>query len=361
MSGNPCGSLPGVPETVNATANTTIVCVLVSLVSMKAVRTVDEKSRVLKERDSEQRDLGRTIDRLIVDGNIARDEADTGCMGRGLCPTIGRRVARFLGLSQRPKMVSTKEIEVSVTSSGRSEAVRANGSEISRAVLGLVPSRKKTPQSKLAAASEAMQTRIQSLDSRAADSRVAATASIKAGNKTTALRELKRAKMLEKQAQSTQSAMDALEAQSDMLEQTALQKEVAAALGASAKSLKREKGLISKAEDAVDTAAEVRDMHEDLTQVMSGLGDTVFPDVDEEELLSELQGMVEKEDDVPVAPQNVLAVEENDVELAEQIARDVAVLERKHQEYEKLEKKRQNAMSTAKNPRERQGLLVGSA
>jgi hypothetical protein len=323
---------------------------------MKAVRTVEDKTSALKERQEEQRKLGRVIDRLIADGNVSHDEVASGYMGRGLCSTIGRGVARFLGISQRARAVSTKEVEIASVAVAKDSATRSTGSEISRAVLGLAPSKKKTPQSKLAAASEAMRARVESLESRASEGRAAAAAAMKAGNKASAMRELKRAKMLEKQALSTQGAMDALEAQSDMLEQTALQKEVAAALGATAKSLKKEKGLLSKAEDAVDAAAEMRDMHEDLTQVMAGLGDAVSNDVDEDELLEELQSMVADNDTEPTAP-DVEAVSAHS-ELAEKAAMEQAALEKKHKEYEQLERIRQQLPSAPKGPVERQGLLA---
>lgn len=323
---------------------------------MKAVRTLEEKTSALKERQDEQRKLGRVIDRLIAEGNVSHDEVASGCMGRGLCPTIGRGVARFLGISQRARAVSTKEMEIASVAVAKNGATRSTGSEISRAVLGLAPSKKKTPQSKLAVASEAMRVRVESLEARASEGRTAAAAAMKAGNKASAMRELKRAKMLEKQALSTQGAVDALEAQSDMLEQTALQKEVAAALGETAKSLKKEKGLLSKAEDAVEAAAEMRDMHEDLTQVMAGLGDAVSNDVDEDELLEELQSMVAENDSEPTVPDVAAASAHS--ELAEKAALEQAALEKKHKEYEQLERMRQQLPSAPKGPVERQGLLA---
>lgn len=323
---------------------------------MKAVRTVQNKTSALKERQEEQRKLGRVIDRLIADGNVSHDEVASGCMARGLCPTIGRGVARFLGISQKARAVSTREVEIASVAVAKNSATRPNGSEISRAVLGLAPSKKKTPQSKLAAASEAMRARVESLEFRASEGRTAAAADMKAGNKASAMRELKRAKILEKQALSTQAAMDALEAQSDMLEQTALQKEVAAAMGATAKSLKKEKGLLSKAEDAVDAAAEMRDMHEDLTQVMAGLGDAVSNDVNEDELLEELQSMVQDNDTEPTALD--VAATSAHSELAEKAAMEQAALEKKHKEYEQLERIRQKLPSAPKGEVERQGLLA---
>jgi flagellin-like hook-associated protein FlgL len=89
--------------------------------------------------------------------------------------------------------------------------------------------------------------------------------------------------------------MDALEAQSDMLEQTALQRQVASALGETAKTIKKEKGLLNQAESAVDSASEMRDLHEDISQVMAGLGDTWNTEFDEDALFEELNEMTIRE------------------------------------------------------------------
>jgi hypothetical protein len=149
--------------------------------------------------------------------------------------------------------------------------------------------------------------------------------------------------------------MDALEAQSDMLEQTQLQKEVAAALGATAKSLKKEKGLLSKAEDAVDAAAEMKDMHDDLSQVMAGLGDAVHNDVDEDELLAELEEMVEGDDSEATARDEAAA---KAAVLEAQKAESAAAEEhRKQQEYAELEALRQLPAAPTRAV-EKQGLLA---
>lgn len=322
---------------------------------MRAVRTVDDKQAALKERQDEQRNLGKHIDRLIAEGQISQEAASVGCGGSGLCPMLGRGVARFLGISQRVGAVSTKEIEVVVEQArATTKAKKAEGSEVTRAVFGLAPSKKKTPQSKLAAAAESMKNRVESLEARAAQSRQAAQQMMKAGNKAAAMRELKKSKQLEKQALSTQGAMDALEAQSDMLEQTALQKEVAAAIGATAATLKKEKGLISKAEDAVDAAAEMRDLSDDLSQVMAGLGEATSNDFDDDELMTELEEMMGNDEEVahsePASVPNSESVKE------------AMEAERRQQEYEELENMRQKfpVAPKGKVSVEKQGLLVAS-
>jgi hypothetical protein len=326
---------------------------------MKAVRTVEEKEATLKQRQDEQRSLGKQIDKLIAEGQVNHDAVSMGCGGRGFFPSMCRGISRFLGISHRVGAVSTKEVEVAACApaSARMASKKvASGGDISRAVLGLAASKKKTPQSKLAAAAEAMKARVESLDARAAECRSAAQKQMQAANKAAAMRELKRSKALEKQAVLTQGAMDALEAQSDMLEQTVLQKEVAAALGATAASLKKEKGLLTKAEDAVDAAHEMRDMHEDLTQVMSGLGDVASADFDDDDLMQELEQMVGGDESGESTASAAAAVE------AERLAlqRQQAELDARRMRYEELEAQRQKFPTAPKNPVavEKQGLLA---
>ena len=273
---------------------------------------------------------------------------------------IGRGVARLLGISQRVGAVSTKEIEsVSIDQVSVAEkpvAKKKEVPELTKRVFG-VATKRATPAGKLAAAASSMKSRIESLESRALQSRKSASEQMKLGNKAAAMRELKRCKALEKQAISTQNVMDAIETQSDMLEQTALQKEVADALGATAKSIKKEKGLISKAEDAVDAAAEMRDLHEDLVSVMAGLGDTLTNEFDEDELLSELNDMVNTNDTDDVgsgvsasgSSPNTSQVHQTNQHIEEQAAYD---------QYDKLEIVRQMpAAPKGKLAIERQGLL----
>lgn len=257
--------------------------------TMKAVRTVEEKKEQLRERQNKQKNIGKQIDRMIAAGQQAEAGESIGCGGGDVCSMIGRGLAKLVGITRRSTAVSTKEIEaVSISPS----ETKSKGSEISRAVLGMGPSKKRNPASKLEAAKEAMRKRVDDLEARFAESKNAARAQMQAGNKTAALRELRRGKALEKQAVSTRNVMDAVEAQSDMLEQTALQKQVAAALGETAKTMKKEKELLNKAEDAVDAASEMRDLHEDLAQVMSGLGDSSSMELDDDELLNELNDII---------------------------------------------------------------------
>lgn len=254
---------------------------------MKAVQSVDDKLSELEKRSKDRKLLGQKIDRIILQAEA--EDAD-GCAGRGLCPMLGRGLSRLLGLSsaQRANAVSTTDVELGSTNCSKA---RTAGSDVSRAVFGISASKKKTPASKLAAAGDAMRARVEQLDAKIEESRSVAQELARKGNKAAAMRELKRSKQLEKQAASTRSVMDAIDSQADMLEQTQLQREVAAALGATAKTLKKDKKILTKAEGAVEAANDVRDLHEDISSVMGEL-DTVSRDVDEDELMDELNLMI---------------------------------------------------------------------
>lgn len=297
-----------------------------------SVRTVSDKNDLIKQRAENQKKLGKHIDRVINDGKKFQEAETMGCGGRGLCPSLGRGVARMLGINA-PSTVSTQEIEAVPVGQQR---VRA---DMASRVFG-VATAKKTPALKLEQASSAMRKRVEVLEARSAEHREAAARAMKAGQKATAVRELKKSKMIEKQAVSTQSALDAIEAQSDMLEQTALQREVAAALGATAKSLKKDKNMLSKAEDAVEAASEMRDLHEDLSHAMSGLGDTVSNDYDDDELMAELQGMIE-----PPAEESAPKTTQDAKSASRKAEKEALKHELQRAEYEALERMRQQLPS----------------
>ena len=98
-------------------------------------------------------------------------------------------------------------------------------------------------------------------------------------------------KMVEKQLETAQSTHVALETQVDVLAQSELQKQVASALSASvATTKKKTKGLLGRTETAVEDAAELKDLAEDISSVMGGLQTEAF---DEDELMEELVAMSE--------------------------------------------------------------------
>ena len=111
------------------------------------------------------------------------------------------------------------------------------------------------------------------------------------GKKSEALMALKKAKAIEKQLETAQSTHVALETQVDVLAQSELQKQVASALSASvATTKKKTKGLLGRTETAVEDAAELKDLAEDISSAMGGLSTEVF---DDDELMEELMAMSE--------------------------------------------------------------------
>lgn len=292
---------------------------------MTVVRTVEEKNAELKERKQKQQELCRVIDKMVSDSINAQHGREVGCGGPGLCPMLGRGLARFLGLSKSAGGVPTEESVASQVT---------NSSSVANRVFGKSMGKKATASAKLESAKAAMQARIEQLEEKAQASRAAAVKAMKSQKKELAFRELRRAKMMEKQANSTRAALDAVEQQFEMMEATALSREVAFALGATAKSLKNNKAWLSQAEDSVDAAAEMKDLHDDMAQVMAAFGETANNnDYDDDELMAELEGMTCSS---PIKANDRVGA--NDETLAREAQ---AALEEKHAEYDRLEQLRQ--------------------
>ena len=108
--------------------------------------------------------------------------------------------------------------------------------------------------------------RVDMLQSRASDERSEAQRLNASGNRTEAVRRLRKHKQLVAQATETQKIADTLDMQRDMLEQTALQKQVTAAMTTMASSFHKTKRSLAKAESVADTTS---DLHDELAHTMS--------------------------------------------------------------------------------------------
>ena len=221
--------------------------------------------------------LAAKIDEMVARGELSVDE-DGGVVGCDpLCGLLSRR---------RRKRVPAE------ASAPKSQ------SGLEKAVFGARSGKTMTAAERLAQAAESVQAHASQLSERSSAARARALELQMAGKKADALMALKRAKALEKQAATALSTHAALESQQDMLESSALQREIASALSASVASTKsKSKGLLSKTETAVDDAAELKDAFEEVTEALGGL-QAQYGDDDDEELLAELQSMVAE---VPVA------------------------------------------------------------
>ena len=172
--------------------------------------------------------------------------------------------------------------------------------ELHRAVFGLAGASKKVdPAAKLEEAASVMRARIEQLEDRARDQRKVALGARKAGQKQVAMRELKKAKAVEAQVEANQQSLMAVEQQVDMLAQAAMQKTLASALATTSKSMKKDAKALGKAETAIEEAQEARDMATDLNQVMAEFAGGGTQELDEDELMAELEGMVAEEADPP--------------------------------------------------------------
>lgn len=151
--------------------------------------------------------------------------------------------------------------------------------------------RNATAATKLQQTGEAVRARLSTLQQRLDGMRAEARRLAKEGKKAEALSVLKRSKAIEKQVVVAQTTADALDTQILVLEEAALQKEVSAALGASVKAVrKKTKHLLKDTENAVDGAADVRDLTEDLNGALEGLRPA--DGLDEDDLLAELDELV---------------------------------------------------------------------
>ena len=159
---------------------------------------------------------------------------------------------------------------------------------------------------RLEKAAEQMANHTDQLYAKASASRAKAVTLLGQGKRQEAMVALKRSKALEQQAENASSTQAAIEQQKDMLESSALQREIASALSASIASTKKKtKGLLEKAETAVDDSAELRDAVDDISEVMGGLAKS--DDYDEEELMEELESLAQAADAKEVSQEVAMA------------------------------------------------------
>jgi len=213
--------------------------------------------------------MAQKIDKLVSGGELDDEAQRRGC-GGGCFPFLMRR--------GRSRVAQESSMEVAVF--GQSAAGGGTASTNAR----------------LEKAAEQMESHASQLYAKSGVSRSKAKALMAQGKKQEAMLALKRAKALEKQAEVAASTHAAIEQQQEMLQSSALQREVASALSASIASTKKKtKGLLEKAESAVDGSAELRDVAEEINEVMGGLAKV--DDYDEEDLLEELELLAREPDD----------------------------------------------------------------
>ena len=240
--------------------------------------TVEQKAKMLDQRREELVRIGQKIDRVLESAS----GKSTGCFG-GL-----RRILARLGGCVRAANGATVEVQAAANVA----TTASRGSKLNTALFGLAGARQ-DPAQRLDEAAQVMRARIGQLEARATEHRVEAKRLLNSGQRAAALRALKKAKTIESQVVSNQAAVDAVEQQVDMLAQVQMQKTVTNALASTNKSMKKEAKSISKAEAAIDDAAEMRDMASDLGSVMAEFAaNSGTADFDDDELLAELDDLV---------------------------------------------------------------------
>ena len=206
--------------------------------------------------------MDKRIETLVRRGDAGDYPQQRGC-GGGCFPWFGRGRSRIA-------QDSSTEVAIFGQSAAGGSTANANA--------------------RLEKAAVQMENHAEQLYAKAGASRAKAKGLMAQGKKAEAMAALKRVKQLEKQAEVATSTHAAIEQQKDMLESSALQREVATALSASiATTKKKTRGLLEKAESAVDGSAELRDAADEISEVMGGLATN--DQYDEDELLEELELM----------------------------------------------------------------------
>jgi hypothetical protein len=155
----------------------------------------------------------------------------------------------------------------------------------------------------------ALRDKVSDLQSRADALRAQAKSSMASGRRADALAQLKRAKLLERQAESTGAAVTALEEQHLQLESAAITASITKAINKTvSKARKKHKGLLGQVDRAADGTTELTDLSQEVNDSLGSFA--TGGGYDDDELLEELQEMV-----LGVERQEVVGVE-SDVESA---------------------------------------------
>lgn len=256
--------------------------------------TVASKQQALKARVSEQKQVDMEVDKLVklhVDGEI---QTSVWCLSKLLnCPGF-RLPSSYIWRTA----VSTEEQSTAQSSSTHTSSVALVDHKLDLLTRFVGRSKKEKAETvRIADAMKTVQARVEDLQDRVNICRERALVAKKANKHEDALREMKKSKAAAKQLATAMTALETLERQEDLLAQSSLQRELAAALSTTNKEVKKKhKGLLGFAEHVVDDAVELKDYAEDIGAVFDGLvTNSVDETVDEKDLLEELECMVADE------------------------------------------------------------------
>jgi len=231
------------------------------------------KAAAMAQLKADEKKVAARIDQLVATGGLQEDDLEqSGCAGRG-CFSFLRRGRR--------RLAQDTGLETAVFGQGAAQGANSAAARLEQAAAQV-------------------STHAEQLAERAAQARHKAQLLAGMGKKQEAMMALKRCKTLEKQAETAMATHAAIEQQQDMLQSSALQRDVASALSSAVKSTKvKTKGLLEKTEDAVDSSAELKDAFEDISEVLGGLAKNDF---DDDELMEEIEAMSQSETATAMAP-----------------------------------------------------------
>ena len=266
------------------------------------VGSVADKTSALAKRKQYDAIVRASVDKLVAK-HVGAPEDDDAAMPKGCFAGL----ARCNPWAKRAIRVATSEVAIgaagaaSATAAAAAAAVTVGSTATKQSSAASAASRlfgtRKTGASeskKLVDAISLASSKVQEMSQRVDVGKKRAMQLKNEGKRTEAILALKKAKNDEKLLASANAALETLESQKDMLENAALQRELASALASTTKQIKGQtKGLVKFAEKAVDDTQELRDDAEDLNAAFEGIQSTF--NVDEEELLEELDAMMNAE------------------------------------------------------------------
>jgi len=240
---------------------------------------IASKKEMIKNRNSELAEGKKRVEQLVREWAPEEAPPPKGCF-----PSIRLFSSCPLWRRQASKVATS---EASTTST-----IKQSGD--SKLLLRMVGVRKEhtSENERIEVAMKTVKARVEGLADRVKIGRERALRAKTEGRTQDAIRELKKAKTLEKQLAAARAALDTLERQQDMIEESVLQRELATALKSTTTSVKnKSKGLLSLAESAVDESVEVRDDVDDVAAVFEGMVSTYDTGADDDDLLDELNAL----------------------------------------------------------------------
>lgn len=178
----------------------------------------------------------------------------------------------------------------------RNREGKSSSNQLNKALFGVRPAAKTDPATRLLNMSESVRLTAEEEEIKADKQKKDALYFYQQGNKTKALRELKKSKQTETRASSLMTTVEALETQISLLQQTEIQNSVANILKTCSVSSASSKNALASMEMVSDTVAETKDTVDEMQDALGELA-TVSGGLqfDDSELLEELESLQEAE------------------------------------------------------------------